>query len=281
VVLIAALAAGCAAEGTSDAEPARTAESPPATAEPAASASPLPPPKRTGPSLPRLRGDVLAVTRGRTTTFMTLGGRELGQLRGYSAWTGTRPLLQKRRALWTVRAGRAVGVTERWNVPVRRHGTMCGILARLARGELLSCLRIPGGEPLLLRARGAVRSLVPSMADRAGHWSNAFVSPDGGHLLLTWSAECEVPTAFVAPARGGRPVPVTGEADWTKAPESVGLGWARDGRALVHLQGGACGTGAPRPGVYAFDRRGGSAYITGPVQSAAFFPGADRTQADG
>jgi hypothetical protein len=90
-----------------------------------------------------------------------------------------------------------------------------------------------------------------------------------------------VPTAFFAPVGGGRSVPVTGEADWTKAPESAALGWTRDGRALVHLQGGACGTGVPRPGVYAFDPRGGREYITGPVQSAAFFPGARRSRADG
>ena len=204
---------------------------------------------------------------------MTLEGRELARVRGYSAWTGTGPVLSKGGRLWTLRHGRVVPTRERWNVRVRRHGEACAILERVSGGELLSCLRTPGGEPLLLRAPGGTaRSVVPAMADRAGHWRNAFTSPDGRRLLLTWSAECEVPTAFFAPASGGRPIPVTGEANWTKAPESVALGWTRDGRALVYLGRGLCATGARRPGVYAF-HDGGSTYVTGPAASAAFFLG--------
>src|SRR3712207_2182186 len=106
LVLVAALAAGCAAGATSEAEAPGRAKPAPVRAEPAV-ATPSPPPRRAGPKLPRFGGDVLAVTRGRTTTFMTLAGRKLGRVRGYSAWTGTRPVLGKGPRLWTLRDGRA------------------------------------------------------------------------------------------------------------------------------------------------------------------------------
>ena len=67
-----------------------------------------------------------------------------------------------------------------------------------------------------------------------GHWQSAAVSPDGTRLLLTWSAECESPSAHLAPGSGGEPVAATGQRDWTEEPESVGLGWTSDGRALVY-----------------------------------------------
>jgi hypothetical protein len=35
-----------------------------------------------------------------------------------------------------------------------------------------------------------------------------------------------------------------------KAPESVPLGWSRNGMAVVQLFEGACGYGYKRPGVY-------------------------------
>jgi hypothetical protein len=85
-----------------------------------------------------------------------------------------------------------------------------------------------------------------------GHWRWAALSPDGRTFLATWSGECEIPIAFTFPARGGRPEPVTGEDDWTQAPESEALGWTTDGEPIVRLLKGACGTGAEEPGVYVF-----------------------------
>jgi hypothetical protein len=86
-----------------------------------------------------------------------------------------------------------------------------------------------------------------------GHWRWAALSPDGQTFLATWSAECEVPIAFTFPAGGGRPEPVTGEQDWTKAPESEALGWTTDGKPIVRLREGVCGTGAEAPGTYVFE----------------------------
>jgi hypothetical protein len=85
-----------------------------------------------------------------------------------------------------------------------------------------------------------------------GHWRWAALSPDGRTFLATWSGECEIPIAFTFPVEGGHPEVVTGERDWTKAPESVALGWTTDGEPIVRLLDGACGTGAEEPGIYVF-----------------------------
>ena len=76
---------------------------------------------------------------------------------------------------------------------------------------------------------------------KVGHWAKAYLSPDGKTFLAQWSAECELPTAFFVPVRGGAPQPVTGEADWTKAPSSAADGWTEDGRAIVETSQGDCG----------------------------------------
>jgi hypothetical protein len=85
-----------------------------------------------------------------------------------------------------------------------------------------------------------------------GHWRWAALSPDGSTLLAQWSAECEVPFAFLVPASGGSPRLVTGEADWTDAPESEALGWTTAGEPIVHLPKGFCGKSATAPGTYVF-----------------------------
>jgi hypothetical protein len=86
-----------------------------------------------------------------------------------------------------------------------------------------------------------------------GHWAGAWLAPNGKRLLAQWSAECEIPIAFFVDVETGALEPVTGEKDWTAAPESIALGWSADGRGRVRLPKGACGTGAPRPGVYLID----------------------------
>jgi hypothetical protein len=76
---------------------------------------------------------------------------------------------------------------------------------------------------------------------KVGHWAKAYLSPDGRTFLAQWSAECEVPFTFVVPARGGVPLVVTGEENWTTAPQSTADGWTEDGRAIVELRRGDCG----------------------------------------
>jgi hypothetical protein len=72
------------------------------------------------------------------------------------------------------------------------------------------------------------------------------------------SRECESPAAFRAPARGGTARPVAPE---DPAAESLALGWAPDGRALVLFPKGVCGSTASPPGVYAIDPAGKRALL--------------------
>jgi hypothetical protein len=74
-------------------------------------------------------------------------------------------------------------------------------------------------------------------------------SPDGRTLLLQWSAECEAPVAYLADADGRRLRTVARDP----ATESVALGWARDGRAVVAFPHGTCGGAGPRRGTYLVD----------------------------
>jgi hypothetical protein len=92
-----------------------------------------------------------------------------------------------------------------------------------------------------------------------GFWRSVRLSPDGLTLLAQWSGECEVPIAFFVDVGDRQPRPVTGERRWYNAPESIAVGWARDGRARVKLPQGACGVGAEKPGVYLVDPRTGRA----------------------
>jgi hypothetical protein len=86
---------------------------------------------------------------------------------------------------------------------------------------------------------------------RTGLWRWALPSPDGRWVLAQWSGECEVPEAFLTPtAGGGVPLHLDPVPAWTT---SRGLGWTPDGRAIIELGDGACGSTAEVPGVYLLD----------------------------
>lgn len=85
-----------------------------------------------------------------------------------------------------------------------------------------------------------------------GHWRGAMPSPDGRWVLGQWSAECEVPIAYLIPAHGGAPVPVA-EGDSGTLIESKGLGWTPDGRMVMSLPAGPCSSGGDPAGVYLID----------------------------
>jgi hypothetical protein len=69
-----------------------------------------------------------------------------------------------------------------------------------------------------------------------GHWVWAAASPDGKSILAQWSAECEVPVAYVIDAEGGRLRPFS-------ADSSEAFGWTTDGRAIVGVRASPCGGG--------------------------------------
>jgi hypothetical protein len=105
------------------------------------------------------------------------------------------------------------------------------------------------GYPWSLRARVSTVYLRGRklLSRRRGYWRSAELSPDRHSLLLQWSGECEVPTAYLARADGG--------GLRAAAPESVALGWTRSGRAVVDLPRGGCAGSTRRPGIYLVDPR--------------------------
>jgi hypothetical protein len=82
-----------------------------------------------------------------------------------------------------------------------------------------------------------------------GHWRYALPSPDGEWILAQWSAECEVPIAYLVNATTGERHHVgSGDTD-----QSSATGWAPDGRAVVGLGAGECGSSQDEPGTYLLD----------------------------
>jgi hypothetical protein len=108
------------------------------------------------------------------------------------------------------------------------------------------------GRFVLDRADGP-RTLAVPPPSPVGHWAWAEVSPDGETILAQWSAECEVPVAYLLPAIGGRPRAAV------PAYSSRAVGWTNDGRAIVKVLESECAPNAPRPGFYLVDPDGGTA----------------------
>jgi hypothetical protein len=185
-------------------------------------------------------------------------------------------------ARWTFRGSRVAFVSERRDLVTffgRRSARVldlrsgrstpvpfsCRAAARRGARWILLCGYPFGGRKTASTVQvrepgGAVRVLLgpaEAAAMPAGWWTAAFLSRDGTRLLLQWSGLCEIPVAFLARTTGGAARPVTGEAGLGSAPESVALGWARDGRAVVDLPKGACGGSARKPGVYLIDPASG------------------------
>jgi hypothetical protein len=95
-----------------------------------------------------------------------------------------------------------------------------------------------------------------------GRWQSAQLSPDGKTLLAQWTAECEIPVAFFVPLDTRKPRPV--------APvryETVAVAWNADGRAGVFFNGGACGAGLERPGLYLVSLDGEREFVTDDVDA--------------
>lgn len=82
---------------------------------------------------------------------------------------------------------------------------------------------------------------------RVGHWVWAEFAPRGEGVLAQWSAECEVPVAYLITNGRMRPY----------GRESVALGWLPSGAALIHFPNGPCaGDSHPARGIYAVPRAG-------------------------
>jgi len=271
---VAAVLGGCGKSSpVAVSDPGPTTSDAPATTT-APSKPRKPKAKRGPPKLPRMDGEVLAVVRGRDVVFVSLEGRRLARIDdAYAAQYGG-PRISVGRIDYTLENGRLVSARQRpklFRIP--GFGKWCSVLGETSAGRLVSC--VSRGPLLIVRSDGTYDTFIPEPPSHykdSGHWEHAFVSPDGSRLLLTWSGECEVPNAFFAPATGGAATPVTGQRKWADEPNSVALGWARDGRALVVFTDAACGSGIHTPGVYAIDASGEKTLLAAGT-GAAFFRG--------
>jgi hypothetical protein len=153
----------------------------------------------------------------------------------------------------------AMDITDGTRVPVPRR---CVAGARAGGDWYLLCTG-PAGPWVAVLHGGRVRVLNPRLGRGwSGSYLGAQLSPDARTLLLQYSGECETPIAFFASATGGAPRPVTGEREWSRAPESYALGWTHDGAALVRIPRPACGWGSG-PGVYRISTTGARRRLAG------------------
>ena len=95
--------------------------------------------------------------------------------------------------------------------------------------------------------------MVARAPGRVGHWVWAGFAPRGKAFLAQWSAECEVPVAFLVTRGVRRPY---GGRTMEDAPESRALGWLPNGSAMIHFPKGACGGTFRRPGIYSIPSGG-------------------------
>ncbi len=208
--------------------PAAAALTPePATAEPVpAMPVPLPDPVRVG----RLPDSGVAVGMGPRVLFLDLEGRVIQEVEGFEL-TGNRG---------------APGVwLKRGKDHFRLHAGY-GVLIPVAPGRAKDRAYDEGDPPALRPPPTAWTKQVGV----SGHWRYAYRSGTGT-VLAQWSDECAAPTAFWKEP-GRRPEVITGGHDSRDAPESMALGWSPDGRAIVQLGAGACGTSGDPPGIYSF-----------------------------
>jgi hypothetical protein len=97
----------------------------------------------------------------------------------------------------------------------------------------------PGSRPAL--------RVVARAPGKIGHWVWAEFAPRGGGFLAQWSAECEVPVAYLF-ADGKRRA---------YGQESAALGWLPSGEALINFPNGPCaGESKSVRGIYAGPRAG-------------------------
>jgi len=173
----------------------------------------------------------VVVAARHVVTFLDLDGETLRTLRGSDLHNASaspgRIVIARRSAYYVLHAG-------------------SGVL-RLLRSER-EAYRYTGQNEEVVGATPASRY----MGHPEGHWRWAIRSPTGAMTLAQWSGECEVPTAFLWDGDDAPGIPITGEQDLARAPESLGLGWTLDGRAIALMGEGLCSEGTRPPGVYLF-----------------------------
>lgn len=187
--------------------------------------------------------------------LVNLRGRVLGHLSGFRI--DDVPDLPRRPREVLLRKGRAEFALGRRGVrPAPRYG---GGWPSTARGchpgpsPFVICgyphSKRELGSTVYLRGRKLLGPSPSRVGISGGYWLSVQLSPDRRTLLLQWLGLCETQTAYFARADGSRLRPAVGD----RSAESGALGWARDGRAVLDLPRGVCGTGFRRPGIYLVD----------------------------
>jgi hypothetical protein len=212
----------------------------------AASALAAPAPTLDPQALPELpsRGLVRDTTAG--IELQTMQGRPLGVISRLNIApdlaTSRELLLRDRRgSLFALdrRARRLRQVSD--GAPPRR---ACRVTDRRAERELVVCK-----STIKLRTKSGVLRIVARAPGRIGHWERAAFAPRGNAFFAQWSAECEIPVAYLVlngvMRRYGN-----------GTTESAALGWLPNGSVVVHFPRGACGGSHRAPGVYAVPLRG-------------------------
>jgi hypothetical protein len=166
--------------------------------------------------------------------LQTMSGRPLAAIRGLDLAPdkriGSYLMMRDRRGRLFTLAPAARRVRRAYEYPNRPPG------CRRTDALLFVCGRtIRDGSRIVARAPG-----------RIGHWVWAEHSPRGDAVLAQWSAECEVPVAYLIANGRLRPY----------GKQSVALGWLPSGDALIHFPGSPCGASILSLGIYAVPRSG-------------------------
>ncbi len=214
----------------------------------AAAAALAAPPALDPAHLPKLPGRGLARETIAGVELQTLAGRPLGSLAGLDLAqdktvshglvlrSGRRLLtldLEERRVRRFYETPSSVPTCRLTDARIHRELFVCGAAVRtVTYGP-------PGSKPAL--------RVVARAPGKVGHWVWAEFAPRGGGFLAQWSAECEVPVAYLVSDGKLR----------SYGQESAALGWLPGGEALIHFPNGPCaGASKPVRGIYAVPRTG-------------------------
>jgi hypothetical protein len=214
----------------------------------AAAAALAAPPQLNPAHLPRLPARGLVRETGAGVELQTLRGRSLGTLAGLNLaqdkTVSHSAVLRRGRELLTldVRERRirrfyetasTVPTCRLTDARIHRELFVCGSAVRTVTYG-------PAGTRPSLR-------VVARAPGKVGHWVWAEFAPRGGGFLAQWSAECEVPVAYL----------VLNGTLRQYGEESAALGWLPSGAALIHFPNGPCaGDSKGERGIYAVPRTG-------------------------
>ena len=121
-----------------------------------------------------------------------------------------------------------------------------------ARGRATIEVIEAGGERRTIASNPPAARGLPAQ----GFWREASASPDDDWLLAQWSGECEALTAFFVRMDGETLREARPAAADRPFLDSRALGWAPDGRAVVHFGDGLCSEALAEPGIYLLTTEG-------------------------